>query len=79
VDVVKVAGLLEPYPVFLHIFLDAFWLRGQATNTVPTLDYLHTRQVELYAEYDPSRLIYFLRSSTAYSVQKVISCCRSDQ
>lgn len=34
---------------------------------------LNTFQVKLYAEYQPSRLIDFLRASNHYSLEKVIS------
>ncbi|KAJ3190235.1 Vacuolar protein sorting-associated protein 41 [Gaertneriomyces sp. JEL0708] len=67
----QVAGHLTPHRKFLHIFLDAlFKLDAQASAQ------FHHLQISLYADFDPPRLIDFLRLSPAYSVQTAYSICQ---
>ncbi|KAJ3268145.1 Vacuolar protein sorting-associated protein 41 [Terramyces sp. JEL0728] len=61
---------LEKHPEFLHIYLDALFLKDHLEGSA-----YHERQVELYAEYDPPRLIDFLRTSSNYSYPKAYQLC----
>ena len=69
----KCVSILSPYPQLLYIYLDAlFSLCGDANENIhPFQD----RQVELYAEYDPSRLLDFLRTASAFSFPKAYDIC----
>ncbi|KAI8618778.1 hypothetical protein BC830DRAFT_1107192 [Chytriomyces sp. MP71] len=54
----------------LHIYLDALF-RASPQEGVQ----FHSSQVELYADFDPTRLLEFLRSSALYKVQDAFSLC----
>jgi hypothetical protein len=57
---------LKPRPKFLHTYLDALFRRD------PHLGYeFHDLQIELYAEFEPVKLLDFLRASNYYSLEKV--------
>ncbi|KAJ3254578.1 Vacuolar protein sorting-associated protein 41 [Boothiomyces macroporosus] len=51
---------------FLHVYLDALFLKDHLEGSA-----YHELQVELYADFDPPRLIDFLRTSSNYSYPKV--------
>ncbi|KAJ3352816.1 Vacuolar protein sorting-associated protein 41 [Entophlyctis luteolus] len=57
----------------LHIYLDALFRNDSLHDlSMP----VHTMQVELYAEFDPTRLIDFLRSpEVTYDVQRAFALC----
>lgn len=62
----RVVQQLKPRPKFLHTYLDALFRRD------PHLGYeFHDLQIELYAEFDPAKLLDFLRASNYYSLEKV--------
>ncbi|KAI8897190.1 hypothetical protein BC833DRAFT_527326 [Globomyces pollinis-pini] len=54
----------------LHIYLDALFLKDPLEGAA-----FHSLQVSLYAEYDPSRLIDFLRISSSYSYPEAYQLC----
>lgn len=61
---------LRRKPEHLHIYLDAiFDFDPQISNEY------HDMQVELYAEFDYSRLMHFLRASSYYSLEKALAIC----
>ncbi|KAJ3024132.1 UNVERIFIED_CONTAM: Vacuolar protein sorting-associated protein 41 [Siphonaria sp. JEL0065] len=55
---------------FLHVYLDALFRFDEHEG----LQY-HTDQVELYADFDPTRLLDFLRSSAMYKIQAAYELC----
>jgi hypothetical protein len=57
---------------FLHIYLDALFRKDPQEGA----EY-HSRQIELYATYDPGRLLDFLRLSTAYDVKAAFEICEA--
>ncbi|KAI8920586.1 hypothetical protein BC831DRAFT_515430 [Entophlyctis helioformis] len=61
---------LQGHDRFLHVYLDALFIN----DTQETVGF-HALQVELYAEYDPPRLMHFLRTSTHYPVAKAYDVC----
>lgn len=62
----RVVQQLKPRPQFLHTYLDALFERD------PHLGYeFHDIQIELYAQFDYSKLLDFLRASNYYSLEKV--------
>lgn len=62
----RVVQQLQSRPYFLYLYLDAL----AAKDSLLTADYADA-QVELYAEFEPRRLIDFLRASNYYSLEKV--------
>lgn len=66
-------SILSKYPLLLHIYLDALFVLGGDANESghPFQD----RQVELYAEYDPSRLLHFLQTASFFSFPKAYEIC----
>ncbi|KAJ3343398.1 Vacuolar protein sorting-associated protein 41, partial [Kappamyces sp. JEL0680] len=64
--------VLESSDVYLFVYLDALFTRDPG-ETLPYQDLL----VALYAEYDPSRLLDFLRTATAYSYPHAYDICES--
>ena len=56
--------------LFLHVYLDALWLRDPHESEA-----FQDLQVELYAEFDANRLMNFLRISTFYSVPVAYNIC----
>ncbi|KAJ3067866.1 Vacuolar protein sorting-associated protein 41, partial [Podochytrium sp. JEL0797] len=55
---------------FLHVYLDALFRFDDHEGVQ-----YHTLQVELYADFDPTRLIDFLRSSAMYKIQTAYELC----
>ncbi|XP_064614137.1 vacuolar protein sorting-associated protein 41 homolog [Liolophura sinensis] len=72
IPIEKVYQQLEKSPALLHVYLDRLFQKdphlGQA---------FHARQVSLYAEYDPSRLLMFLRTSSYYPLQAAMKECET--
>ncbi|CAG8437651.1 9040_t:CDS:10 [Rhizophagus irregularis] len=58
ISISHVVRQLEKEPSFLHIYLDALFVKDHHAGYE-----FHDRQIELYAEYDYQRLIEFLRSN----------------
>ncbi|KAI8852801.1 hypothetical protein BC829DRAFT_360401 [Chytridium lagenaria] len=56
----------------LHIYLDALFRKDRAEG----MDY-HSLQIALYAEFDHSRLLDFLRLSTAYKLEHAYEICEN--
>ncbi|KAI9283703.1 hypothetical protein BC943DRAFT_280643 [Umbelopsis sp. AD052] len=70
----RVVQQLKPRPKFLHTYLDALFRRD------PHLGYeFHDIQVELYADFDPAKLLDFLRASNYYSLEKAYKICEKRQ
>ncbi|KAJ3321851.1 Vacuolar protein sorting-associated protein 41 [Boothiomyces sp. JEL0866] len=63
---------LEKNREFLHIYLDGLFLKDHLEGSA-----YHELQVELYADYDPPRLIDFLRTSSNYSYPKAYELCEN--
>jgi vacuolar protein sorting-associated protein 41 len=61
---------LTSHPRFLHIYLDALWVKNTNDGTE-----FHNLQMALYAEYDPARLLQFLKRSIHYSVPDAYDIC----
>ncbi|OLY84848.1 Vacuolar protein sorting-associated protein 41-like protein [Smittium mucronatum] len=59
-------------PFYIYIYLHALRL-----NDPNLCDQFADMQVELYAEYSPSELLRYLRSSTLYSLAKASQICES--
>ncbi|KAJ3412220.1 Vacuolar protein sorting-associated protein 41 [Chytridiales sp. JEL 0842] len=55
---------------WLHVYLDALFRREPVEGAG-----WHSRQIELYASFDPTRLLDFLRSSASYDVQAALDIC----
>ncbi|GAO48783.1 hypothetical protein G7K_2952-t1 [Saitoella complicata NRRL Y-17804] len=70
IPVAKVVPQLEDEPILLHVYLDAVW-RNDPHLTVKYGDL----QVDLYAEYERTRLEEFLRISNSYSLQNAAEIC----
>eukprot|EP00833_Pecoramyces_ruminatium_P006798 jgi/Orpsp1_1/1180830/evm.model.c7180000074804.1 len=68
----QVVNQLYPYPKYLHIYLDALLRKDFHEG----YDY-HKLQIELYAEYDYSRLLPFLRTSNYYSLENAYKICEA--
>ncbi|RCH83374.1 Vacuolar protein sorting-associated protein 41, partial [Rhizopus stolonifer] len=66
----KVAKQLEKHRLFLHIYLDALFNRDRHLGYQ-----FHDMQVELYAEFDSSKLLDFLRASHYISLEKAFNKC----
>ncbi|PWZ03315.1 hypothetical protein BCV70DRAFT_197537 [Testicularia cyperi] len=67
----RVIQQLEGHPRYLYMYLDALFERDTAQVT-PFCDL----QVKLYAEYEPSRLMAYLRAmSSFYSFEKAYEVC----
>ncbi|KAL5032706.1 hypothetical protein BDV3_001256 [Batrachochytrium dendrobatidis] len=68
----QVVQQLQGHSRFLHVYLDALFINdSQESHT------FHTLQVELYAEYDYARLMWFLRHSKFYSIPKAFDVCEA--
>lgn len=61
---------LRRHRQFLHIYLDALFDRDHQLGFE-----FHDLQVELYAEYDYSKLMEFLRASHYISLEKALKVC----
>ncbi|CAF0783646.1 unnamed protein product [Adineta ricciae] len=66
----SVYNVLQKNSRFLHAYLDAVFSK----NPSDTRDY-YTLQVTLYAEYDTTKLMGFLRKAGSYSIQDAILIC----
>ncbi|KAI8088964.1 uncharacterized protein BX664DRAFT_263200 [Halteromyces radiatus] len=66
----KIVRQLRSYPEFLYIYLDALFERDHHIGYE-----FHDIQVELYAEYDYSKLLNFLRTSHYISLEKAYHIC----
>lgn len=62
---------LEPKPQYMYMYLDSLFDKDPQF-ALPYSD----RLVELYAEYDPERLMPFLRASNFYDLEKALHICR---
>ena len=72
-----VVDSLKDFSGFLHIYLDALWKRERQRRDLRQEGApYHSLQVELYAEYDPMRLLDFLRASSSYSVSAAYDVCQ---
>ncbi|KAJ2741600.1 Vacuolar protein sorting-associated protein 41 [Coemansia sp. BCRC 34301] len=67
----SVVKQLVPSPEHLHIYLHTLLAKDPHLGA-PFADL----QVELYAEYDPDRLLGFLRISTYYSLDRALEICQ---
>ncbi|CAH1788445.1 unnamed protein product [Owenia fusiformis] len=70
IPIEKVVHQLEDHPKMLHIYLDRLFRRDPHSGQ----DF-HELQVKLYAEYDRTKLLSFLRSSNYYPLQKAMEVC----
>ncbi|KAI9031362.1 hypothetical protein DFJ74DRAFT_655418 [Hyaloraphidium curvatum] len=72
-----VVDAMKDYSGFLHIYLDALWKAERPRRDLRLEgSAYHNLQVELYAEYDPLRLLDFLRASNGYSVSVAYEVCQ---
>lgn len=62
---------LEAKPKFLYMYLDSLFDKDPQF-CLPYSD----RLVELYAEYEPERLMPFLRTSNFYDLEKALRICK---
>ncbi|ELU13950.1 hypothetical protein CAPTEDRAFT_174173 [Capitella teleta] len=70
VPVESVVNQLEAEPKYLHLYLDGLFHKDPHIAQE-----FHDRQVVLYAEYDRSSLLSFLRSSNYYPLQQALAEC----
>ncbi|KAJ3308452.1 Vacuolar protein sorting-associated protein 41 [Blyttiomyces sp. JEL0837] len=70
IPLTAVVAELKKKPRFLHIYLDALFRKDPQEGAE-----FHPLQIELYAEYDPARLLDFLRTSTSYDLQGAFELC----
>ncbi|KAJ3398291.1 hypothetical protein CcCBS67573_g05422 [Chytriomyces confervae] len=66
----SIVKLLSGKKKYLHVYLDALFRHDPAEGVE-----FHSMQVELYADFDPTRLLDFLRSSAMYKVQSAYKLC----
>ncbi|CAG8551259.1 4952_t:CDS:10 [Acaulospora morrowiae] len=72
VPIAHVVRQLRPHPMYLHIYLDALFIRDIHIGYE-----FHNDQVELYAEYDYPRLMKFLETSHYYyDPEKAYKICK---
>lgn len=71
IPVVRVVQQLEVRPDYLFMYLDSLYDK----DPYLTSDYAD-RQLQLYSEYAPSRLIDFLRTSNYYGLEKAYNICK---
>ncbi|CAG8660098.1 10427_t:CDS:10, partial [Acaulospora colombiana] len=72
VPIPHVVSQLRRYPMYLHIYLDALYIRDIHMGYE-----FHNDQVELYAEYDYPRLMKFLETSHYYyDPEKAYEICK---
>ncbi|KAH7104664.1 vacuolar protein sorting-associated protein 41 [Auriculariales sp. MPI-PUGE-AT-0066] len=71
IPVQRVVQQLQARPQYLFMYLDSLYER----DAYLAADY-SDRQVQLYAEYAPKRLIDFLRTSNYYSLEKAYKICK---
>lgn len=74
IPVRDVVEQLKERPRLKHTYLDAVFTK----NPRFTEDF-HADQVELYAEYDHTGLLHFLRSSNSYPLEKALKICEQRQ
>jgi hypothetical protein len=72
VSIAQVVDRLVENSRYQHLYLDALWLKDQSEASS-----FHALQVELYAQFDPSRLLHFLKTSNSYSVQSAYAVCEA--
>ncbi|KDQ63963.1 hypothetical protein JAAARDRAFT_27634 [Jaapia argillacea MUCL 33604] len=70
IPIARVVKQLGSRPYYLFLYLDALFRKDHNL----TSDFANS-QVQLYAEYSPSRLIDFLRASNAYSLEQAYKVC----
>ena len=70
-QVARVAQQLQSRPYYLYLYLDALFEKDATLAS----DYADD-QVRLYAEYETTRLIDFLRASNYYSLEKAYKVCK---
>ncbi|CAF3554410.1 unnamed protein product [Rotaria sp. Silwood1] len=70
----SVYNVLQKNPRYLHAYLDAVF----AKNPNDSRDY-HTLQVSLYADYEPDKLMGFLRKAGNYNLQEALAICDKKQ
>ncbi|ORY38239.1 hypothetical protein BCR33DRAFT_741746 [Rhizoclosmatium globosum] len=66
----NIVEILRDSRKFMHIYLDALFRYDEHEGIL-----YHTAQVELYADFDPTRLLDFLRSSAMYKTQTAYELC----
>lgn len=71
IPIERVVAQLESKPRYLYMYLDALFKKDSHLAS----DYAD-RQVALYADYDPSSLLDFLRASNYYSLEKAYQVCK---
>ncbi|XP_013388215.1 vacuolar protein sorting-associated protein 41 homolog [Lingula anatina] len=74
VPIKEVVHQLEKTPELLHVYLDRLFQKDHHIGQE-----FHALQVKLYAEYDRSKLLSFLRSSNYYPLQKALEECQQRQ
>ncbi|KAI8838577.1 hypothetical protein BJ741DRAFT_681563 [Chytriomyces cf. hyalinus JEL632] len=66
----SIVKLLSGKKKHVHVYLDALFRHDPAEGVE-----FHSMQVELYADFDPTPLLDFLRSSATYKVQSAYNLC----
>ncbi|KAG8903108.1 Vacuolar protein sorting-associated protein 41 [Tulasnella sp. 403] len=72
IPVERVVNQLQVRPYYLYLYLDALFDKDPYLVAE-----FSDKQVELYADYEPGRLIDFLRASNYYSLEKALEVCRA--
>jgi hypothetical protein len=70
----RIVSSLEGHPHHLHTYLDAVFQRDSQLGAP-----FHDRQIELYAQYAPSKLLDFLKASVTYDVAKAYAVCEKNE
>ncbi|CAF1151020.1 unnamed protein product [Rotaria sordida] len=70
----SVHNVLQKNPRHLHAYLDAVFSK----NANDSRDF-HTLQVSLYADYEPNKLMGFLRKAGNYNLQEALAICDKKQ
>ncbi|KDQ15510.1 hypothetical protein BOTBODRAFT_31824 [Botryobasidium botryosum FD-172 SS1] len=71
IPIARVVQQLQARPYYLYLYLDALFEKDPYLASE-----FSDRQVQLYAEFAPTRLIDFLRASNYYSLEQAYSICK---
>ncbi len=73
IPIPSVVAQLEPKPRYLHLYLDALF-RKDAQSVSDYSD----KQIKLYAEYEPAKLMTYLRTmSSYYNIEQAYEVCKT--
>lgn len=66
----RIVNILNHHPHHLHTYLDAIFQQDPQLGAP-----YHNRQVTLYAQYDPTQLLHFLKTSLNYNIPEAYTIC----